>query len=823
MHTGYEIIQYQQGLSVRISMHRVGHYELHWHKEFELLLILQGTVELTMNGTCHTLQEDDLFLINPGAIHSTSGDKENVIIAIQIDPEFCSKTYPALSSAGFIWPSSPEKSLPNDFCAELRTCVAKMVEEYRLGKPGMTLAIEGLLYQLVLSLVRHVPRQSEKGDSSKNKNENLQRERIIKITEYLHEHYADKITLDELAQKEHLSRHHLSRFFKTQLGISFQDYLHTLRLNKAIKLLPNPKIRISDVALDSGFANVKSFCKVFKDCYGLTPSEYRNRQGLTSFIENSSTYLDFDSLSALEKLRSYLHLANTAPRQQTVDTDICTVRIKGNFRQKGMPLFSRWEQLFSIGRAYDGLRGDVQGHIRQAASELGAKHLRFHGIFSDEMRVVSRNKNGKLVFNWQHVDSFFDFLYEIQVYPLTDLTFMPSCMKSSDAGIFWYKGNISAPSKLEEWVELVHAFVTHCINRYSAEWVRQWYFEIWNEPDYTWVDALTCDYHQFFKATHMALKEIDSQLQVAGPSILHPMGESIWLKQFITYLNQNQLKLDAFTFHIYGEQDYFTHDSNIIPVLGDMNAPKRSIENYYELLSELNLPPAKVLITEFNISVIHKNYLLDTMFAACYVLHSYLQNHHLVQGIIYWTLSDVFEEDPEPLPLFGGNFGMLTSQGIAKPVWYAHWFMHRLGDEILAQGDGYIITKRGSALQILAYNLISYDHFFREGDRSLLKYDDRYGVFEHGQTKNISIYLEGLSGKYQQKSYRLDREHGSAFDLFQKMGMPENMSREEYETLEGLARPSLFLKTVIIKDSFQLEVSLPPHGIQFISLTKWYE
>ncbi|MHB9293504.1 hypothetical protein Holit_02629 [Hollandina sp. SP2] len=70
MNPDYEIVQYKHGLNARILVHGSNQYKLHWHKELELILVIKGSIFVTLNGQKHRLEEDDLFLINSEEIHS---------------------------------------------------------------------------------------------------------------------------------------------------------------------------------------------------------------------------------------------------------------------------------------------------------------------------------------------------------------------------------------------------------------------------------------------------------------------------------------------------------------------------------------------------------------------------------------------------------------------------------------------------------------------------------------------------------------------------------------------------------------------------------
>ncbi|MBD1379274.1 response regulator transcription factor [Metabacillus arenae] len=104
---------------------------------------------------------------------------------------------------------------------------------------------------------------------------------ITKALEYIAAHYTENLTLQSVADTVHLSKSYFSLYFKKQTGRNFVDYLIELRIREAKRLLVKNESRIYDIALESGFKDVKYFSKVFKKVTGLTPMGYRERHQTT--------------------------------------------------------------------------------------------------------------------------------------------------------------------------------------------------------------------------------------------------------------------------------------------------------------------------------------------------------------------------------------------------------------------------------------------------------------------------------------------------------------------------------------------------------------
>ena len=103
----------------------------------------------------------------------------------------------------------------------------------------------------------------------------LTRPDITKLAEYIQNNFTRQLSLDDFSAIAHLSKHHLIRAFKTQIGMSPYKYLHMCRINKAIQLLKDPEMSASQIAYAVGYNDPIVFTRHFKAFHNITPGEYR--------------------------------------------------------------------------------------------------------------------------------------------------------------------------------------------------------------------------------------------------------------------------------------------------------------------------------------------------------------------------------------------------------------------------------------------------------------------------------------------------------------------------------------------------------------------
>ena len=99
---------------------------------------------------------------------------------------------------------------------------------------------------------------------------------VSNAVQYMQEHFQEKITLPEVAEKIYVSQWHLSKLLNRHMGKNFSEVLNSIRIEKAKELMKDPSLRLADIAEMVGFLDVAHFSRVFKKLTGVSAGEYRN-------------------------------------------------------------------------------------------------------------------------------------------------------------------------------------------------------------------------------------------------------------------------------------------------------------------------------------------------------------------------------------------------------------------------------------------------------------------------------------------------------------------------------------------------------------------
>jgi len=480
----------------------------------------------------------------------------------------------------------------------------------------------------------------------------------------------------------------------------------------------------------------------------------------------------------------------------------------------GTPLKHHWSACVGAGRANEGLRAGWLEHLALAARHCGFRYCRFHGLFHDDMFVI-RQVNGRRHYNWQYVDDLFDRMLALGVRPFVELGFCPRELASVTDITFWWRGHGSPPKDYGEWSDLVDAFVRHCLHRYGADEVRQWYFEVWNEPNLHFFFAGTkIQYFELYRVTAERLKSIDAALRVGGPAtsnfvpddrfageledkargITHQVADlgtlswrGVWIEEFLAYCAARRLPLDFLSTHPYPTDYALDQKGEVSGRSRPVDATQQDLAWLRQAMDAGPYPDAEILLTEWSSSPSHRDHMHDHLPAATYIAKCNLESIGLVDALAYWTFTDVFEEDGGGPTVFHGGFGLINFQGLVKPAFHAYRFLHQLGDEVLTRTAGGIVTRdsRTGALAALCY------HYPPEMPlsvpMSMHQPDEAEAVQALGQPGLLDLTWRGLKPGTTVEVETLDAEHGCVTAAWKAMGRPEPPAREQTATLSEAA------------------------------------
>ncbi|WP_169946355.1 GH39 family glycosyl hydrolase [Microbispora sp. H11081] len=512
-----------------------------------------------------------------------------------------------------------------------------------------------------------------------------------------------------------------------------------------------------------------------------------------------------------------------------------------------------WTGCVGAGRANEALRADWQRQFAEVVAACGFRYVRFHGLFHDDMFVYRESYGGGFgpdaplaspVHTFSYVDKVFDFILDQGVRPFVELGFMPRELATVTGTVFWWGAHCSPPKDMGRWVELVSRTVEHWIGRYGLDEVREWRFEVWNEPNlvpHFWTGTKT-EYFELYERTVRAIKDIDPALKVGGPatSVFVPddryKGEvedrsathataaatdvdaldwrPVWIEDFLAWCAARDLPVDFVSTHTYPTDFAFAADGEAVQITRYADATFDDLTLLRELVKNSAYPDAEIHITEWSTSPSSRDFVHDTPFAAAYITRAYLRCAALADSISYWTFTDVFEEGGAGIGPFHGGFGVVNEWGVPKPTFHAFAMLAGLGDRLLLATPDGVVTRdsRTSAVSAVFYNYP--EDMALRGLPAQTSYPAVRALAEVGPSRRIHHSIGGLEPGAAFLVEIVDWEHGNAAEAWYRLGSPLNPTRAENEHLRGAA-DSLLRFTLTVPDTgvLDLDVELAPWAV----------
>jgi xylan 1,4-beta-xylosidase len=456
-----------------------------------------------------------------------------------------------------------------------------------------------------------------------------------------------------------------------------------------------------------------------------------------------------------------------------------------------------WEQMFGSGRAILSLRDDYRRDLQAVKQITDFKYVRFHGIFDDEVGIYTEDSQGNPVYNFSYIDQIYDGLLADGVRPFVEISFMPNQLAANHTlHPFWYHPNVSPPKDWGLWDNLVSAFAQHLIERYGADEVAEWYFEVWNEPnlDFWGGEPKQETYWDLYDHTAVALKKVNPRLRVGGPAT----AQAAWVDAFIRHCADKQIPLDFASTHVYANdsaQDIFGTQENI---------PRdrmvcRAVDKVHNQIKSSSMPKLPLIWSEFNASYKNEPEVTDAAYMGPWMADTIRQCDGLVDLMSYWSFSDVFEEQGVVKTPFYGGYGLIAEDDIPKPAFNVFKLLHTLGEErIQLDSDSALLTRRKDGAFVLAvWNYAPPDDAGTPA----------------GSPKHVTLRLQGTNAKHALIS-RVDVTHGDIHPLYEKMGSPKYPTQKQIQELQRAA--DLPAPEDSKLEHGEITLTIPVHGLAVI-------
>lgn len=298
----HEVRSYDSDFMVWQSSYKNISFLAHWHKELELIYIRSGSARISINDHIFVANKGDLVVCDSGNIHySDSYDMDNSLDFIIFDPNIVSSLY---EKSNFEHPLITCQMLEYyELKDKLTHLIHVLKVETKQKEPYYREIVTATLTEFWYQLQRKIPKNHNLTTETSKRDSMLYD--LQQLISYIDIHYSENLSLDFAASKMNFSESHFSKIFKKMTGINYINYVNLVRVEHAASQLKNTPDKVTDIAINCGFNNIRNFNRVFKSITGMTPtafaagkysdvyslSYYNRKTSDKQFVENDSVTL----------------------------------------------------------------------------------------------------------------------------------------------------------------------------------------------------------------------------------------------------------------------------------------------------------------------------------------------------------------------------------------------------------------------------------------------------------------------------------------------------------------------------------------------------
>lgn len=304
----FENIEHHKDYPAKIFVVSIDHSDLHWHYDYELVVVLKGSLTLNYGLQRYVIREGDIVLVNSKIIHGYRNIIDNLCLFVQFPPQLLEQVLNKNQVYYFYLNSASKTMRPKtQFSVFVHTAV-ELGMRRNPRNPADILRINSLLYMLLADLVEYSHYDIyQYPDRAAFENDS---EMFLRAIQFVEQNLKNENIKQELCRYVGMSEKTLYRFLKSITGFTISDLINSIRIQKAKIMLKQSDKSVSFISQECGFNYEATFYRMFKKETGVTPNEYRQRGGRVQGDPKVQGYLSFNRWEAEALLKKYFYNAN---------------------------------------------------------------------------------------------------------------------------------------------------------------------------------------------------------------------------------------------------------------------------------------------------------------------------------------------------------------------------------------------------------------------------------------------------------------------------------------------------------------------------------
>jgi beta-xylosidase/AraC-like DNA-binding protein len=749
-----------------------------------LMLVLKGKVAIQTEGVePQTLSTGDVWFFNQHSPWQLTGDKENIIILIDILPAWLLRQSIDLSGWDIIFDN---ESAPWHG-ALIRNQIKQLTRSW-LQRNSATWILDATrsLLAIFSILLRHYKRKATTSPAM------VVSERISQVINWVNTYYQQRISLNQIASQLHVTTSHLSRQFTQEMGMNFRTWLTNVRFTQAVKQIAFTSMPIGQIITENGFSSIKRFSLLFREQYAMTPGKYREKIKRVPLPAPSNTETSFDKtreINSIDSVELFSLLCRTEPdyissgyhgaETKTENIHISPLKLGHKFKQQSY--------IVVVGELEELLKQHIQKQLQILKERVRCFKVEVDdpllNVFAS--RSIRTDELTPTWSPWTNSDMAIGFLKNINVTPVIRLA----------------PFNSSIP--LNEYLQWLQTFIEHNILLLGNECVDNWTFIL--------------EIHHKNKASYdtdaVTISDILSMLRNELPNCHIGIAwgrNSFPVENIPSFISSGLLNYtDFLAISVASDTQYdgvtrlnATPEDNDITLRRQLNETVRTLKRY-----GVQKPLYLQAWSTVTGNTLRTNGLF---FRGALLMETLLSLPEEIQMIGFWLNSRLQNEVTPEVQINTNSLSLFFSATTRRPIFHILALKERLCGDYHSSGEGWIAVCDRNKISILLFNTVIINPLFSIEEHFLDSYHKRF---------NIKFDIEG-NAIWRIKKWFFDQKNGA---LYYQYGLHPTLFDRDEETMNYISQrsePTLIVQDEIINKHWIEDVVTDINAVCLIELTK---
>ncbi|HEK6536550.1 TPA: helix-turn-helix domain-containing protein [Staphylococcus aureus] len=715
--------------------------------------VIKGEAHIYDENNMTQCNSGDIFIINHLDLYRFQLQQDGIICYIQFQMKYLADKFDDAHCLYFhLTDATTTKNIH-----QLRNIMARLVSTHIRHNELSKLTEQQLVIQLLMHMIHYVPRTYHSNQSILND------DKVNQVCDYIELHFHEDLSLSELSEYVGWSESHLSKKFTESLGVGFQHFLNTTRIEHAKLDLTYTDETITDIALQNGFSSAASFARTFKHFTHQTPKQYRGDRPAITENQQSAQH-NYHDRELILLLNDYIEEMNHFIE------DIEKMNYKEIAFKPTNQQLNQFNHIIQVGYLRNLLNTQYQSQLLTCHHDFQVNEV----LAYDVMPYIMKKLNAPFTYDAEISNIFYDI--DLCLDFLLDHNF----------SLTMHLNQYDSRDYIDAFKVFIHHVALHVSHRKDLK------FNLYVTTLHTSLIEMI-DYFKALFPNGGLYIHLDQATERHLPLLkrLEPH-----INHFVFDANSN----DAVDFNKMNDDEFKTASQMII-----------NKTNYLiDLMHRHNLKRPLILLN-WNTLTGDTFITNGEYFRGGIIIEQLLKLSTKVEGIGYWLNYDLHVSHCRNERDYMNSIELFHQYNGKRPVYFTALLFNKLTSNILYSDDTCIVTGTDSNFQILLYDAKHFNPYLALDNQMNMR-----------ATEMIHLNINALEdGMYKIKHFTLDKENGALFNLWRKHHTIHGMDKDSIDYVNRMSFPKLEVYDIDITDTLALNIKMITNGIHLIEVKRY--